>query len=116
MRYGIVRHMARNTSAKNATAVLLLHEKIVFADGAIAELVIRKLPRATPDRRHGLKYRLYFGRHGKCLVRYDNESGKDDHRHVLAREESYRFVSISKLRQDFDADIQEYGGSDEEKD
>ncbi|MGH8524670.1 MAG: toxin-antitoxin system TumE family protein, partial [Gammaproteobacteria bacterium] len=28
-----------------------------------------------------LKYRLYCGRGGRCLVRYDNETGKGDHRH-----------------------------------
>jgi hypothetical protein len=108
--------MARNTTAKTAKAALLLHEKLIFSDGAIAELIIWKLPRATPDRRHGLKYRLYFGRHGKCLVRYDNESGKGDHRHVLGREEAYRFISAARLRRGFEADIRAHGGNNEAKD
>ena len=95
---------------KTINATLLLHEKFVLADGAIVELVIWNLPRATADRPHGLKYRLYFGRDGKCLVRYDNESGKGDHRHVKGREASYQFVSVEKLRQDFAADILKYGG------
>src|ERR1700686_2296811 len=81
--YGIVGHMA--TKATRAT--LLFHEKVVRADGSIIELIIWRLPRATGDRRHGLKYRLYYGRGGKCLVRYDNEAGKGDHRHVEGREE-----------------------------
>lgn len=97
-------------------ARLVLHEKIVRADGGIIELVIWHLARPTPDRPHGIKYRLYFGREGKCLVRYDNESGKGDHRHVMGREEQYRFVSVSRLRQDFEADIRTYGGSDEKED
>ncbi|HEX7329756.1 MAG TPA: DUF6516 family protein [Casimicrobiaceae bacterium] len=68
------------------------------------------------DRPHGPKYRLYCGRSGKCLVRYDNERGKGDHRHIEGREEPYRFVSVARLRHDFEADIQRYGGEDEEED
>jgi hypothetical protein len=47
----------------------------------LVEMVIWTLPRASNDRPHGLKYRLYCGRDGNCLVRYDNETGKSDHRH-----------------------------------
>src|SRR6266536_2597747 len=97
-------------------AVLLLHEKVVREDGGIVELVIWKLPQATPDRPHGLKYRLYFGRDGKCLVRYDNEAGKGDHRHVMDREHAYQFVSVERLRSDFEADVRRYGGKHEKKD
>lgn len=68
--------------------------------------------RATPDRRHALKYRLYFSRGKKCLVRYDNEAGKGDQRHVMGREEPYRFASVAKLRRDFEADIQKCGDGD----
>jgi len=92
----------------------VLDEKIVRDDGAIVELVIWQLPRATPDRPHALKYRLYFGRGGKCLVRYDNETGKGDHRHVRGRLMPYRFVSLTRLRRDFEADVRRYGGEDEE--
>ena len=102
-------------AAKTTTATLLFHEKLLRADGAIIELVIWRLPRVTPERRHGLKYRLYFGRGGKCLVRYDNEVGKGDHRHVKGREEPYRFVSVAKLRRDFEADVRKYGGCNEEE-
>ena len=103
-------------AVKATRATLLFHEKVVRTDGSIIELIIWRLPRTTPDRRHGLKYRLYYGRAGKCLVRYDNESGKGDHRHVRGHEESYRFVSVAKLLRDFEADIRKYGGDDEEKD
>ncbi len=110
--YGILSHMA--TSARRA--VLVLHEKIVRNDGAIVELVIWQSPRATSDRPHALKYRLYFGRGGKCLVRYDNEAGKGNHRHVRGKETPYRFVSLAKLRRDFESDIRKHGGEDEEED
>ena len=50
-------------------------------DGVTVEMVIWALPRAAAERAHGLKYRLYCGRGRICLVRYDNEAGKGDHRH-----------------------------------
>lgn len=34
----------------------------------------------------------------------------------MGREEPYRFVSVAKLRRDFEADIQKYGRSDEKED
>jgi hypothetical protein len=98
-----------------SSATLLFHEKVERADGSIAELIIWRLPSPTPDRPHALKYRLYYGRGGVCLVRYDNESGKGDHRHVREHEEPYRFVSVEKLRQDFEADIRRMGGGNETK-
>ncbi|MGH8865340.1 MAG: toxin-antitoxin system TumE family protein [Burkholderiales bacterium] len=48
--------------------------------------------------------RLYCGRGGRCLVRYDNETGKGDHRHYGTHQEGYRFVSLERLIQDFRAD------------
>jgi hypothetical protein len=38
-------------------------------------------------------------------LRYDNEAGKGDHKHVDGREQSYTFVSIRKLRVDFWNDV-----------
>lgn len=108
----MISHMA----IKATKATLLLHEKVIFVDGSLVELVIWRLPRSTSDRPHGLKYRLYFGREGKCLVRYDNESGKGDHRHIGDSETPYRFVSVEKLRQDFEADIRRYGYGKAKKD
>jgi hypothetical protein len=109
----MARKAARGARAK---AILVLHEKVVRKDGTVIELVMWRLPKATPDRPHGIKYRLYYGRGSSCLVRYDNESGKGDHRHVLGREEPYEFVSVSKLRHDFESDIARYGDGDEKED
>jgi hypothetical protein len=39
-------------------------------------MVIWALPAASDERHHGLKYRLYCGEPGRCIVRYDNEAGK----------------------------------------
>ena len=55
-------------------------------DGVTVERVVWVLTRPSAERPHGLKYRLYCGRGGRCLVRYDNEAGKGDHRHHGDRE------------------------------
>ena len=89
-----------------AKAALHHHSKLTYPDGAIREMILWKLPTRTPDRPHSLKYRLYYGlADGACLVRYDNESGKGDHRHYRGRERPYRFLGVEVLVQDFLADI-----------
>ena len=92
-------------------AKLIYRSRLVYPDGAIREMVIWQLPEKSPDRPHGLKYRLYYGdARGKCLVRYDNESGKGDHRHFQGKEEEYVFMSVEKLVGDFQKDIDQVRG------
>jgi hypothetical protein len=65
-----------------------------------------KLDRAIAGCEHPFKYRLFFGRaDGTCLVRYDNEQGKGDHKHIGHREQPYRFTGIEALLTDFAADV-----------
>jgi len=88
-------------------ARLLDRGKYIHLDGAVREMVLWQLPRKTPDRPHGLKYRLFYGfRGGTCLVRFDNESGKGDHKNVGSREERYRFIDVETLVADFLAEIE----------
>jgi len=56
-------------------------------------------------RRTKFKYRLAFVVDGICVLRYDNEAGKGDHRHVGADESAYTFTTIDQLLADFWADI-----------
>ena len=77
----------------------------------VIEMVLWQLPKATPDRPHGIKYRLYLGRESKNLVRYDNETGKGDHRHVGPDEAEgpYVFTTIGQLIADFRAECISFG-------
>ena len=96
-------------------ATLILHEKLVLPDNSIIEIVIWKLPNATRDRPHGLKYRLFFGSPaGECLVRYDNETGKGDHIHNGVEEIEYKFETVQKLRLDFWHDVKRMVGYERE--
>jgi hypothetical protein len=88
-------------------ARLVYREKYVYSDGAIREMILWQLPKRTGERPHGLKYRLYYGLDdGTCIVRYDNETGKGDHRHTPEGEEPYQFTEVETLVADFLADIE----------
>jgi hypothetical protein len=80
------------------------------ADGTIIDIKIWQLPDATPERPHGLKYSLFYGRAGTRIVGYDNETGKGDHRHYGSREEAYEFAGMERLMQDFFADVAKQRG------
>jgi Family of unknown function (DUF6516) len=86
-------------------ASLLDDRKFVLDSGEIIQIRIWRLPHATQERRHGLKYSLFFGRPGERIIGYDNEAGKGDHRHYRGKEERYVFVSLERLVADFEADI-----------
>ncbi len=86
-------------------AIKLFHDKATLPDGSIVEMTIWQLATANPQRPHGLKYSLYYGRADKRLVGYDNERGKGDHKHIEEREMRYRFVSVEQLVADFLADV-----------
>jgi hypothetical protein len=78
-----------------------VRERILLRQDAFLELVLWRLPAPLPGSAHAFKYRLAFVKAGKCLVRYDNEAGKGDHRHVRGRETRYRFQTPEQLIQDF---------------
>ena len=80
--------------------------KEVRDDGSVVELVVWRLAQPLSPCVHPYKYRLYFGADGQCRVRYDNERGKGDHRHVNNVEEAYQFVSMSQLLDDFQHDVE----------
>ena len=77
-------------------------------DGTLVEVVIWELPDSLPPCEHRFKYRLFYGRPGEERVRYDNERGKGDHRHFSGVESPYKFVSLNRLLDDFEHDIQNW--------
>jgi hypothetical protein len=85
----------------NMKAALLLKERLPFGAKSFAELVIWRLPKPAPGSAHPYKYRLAFIVADEYVLRYDNEAGKGDHKHTLAREQAYAFKSPEKLVEDF---------------
>ena len=92
-------------------AALIIRDRLLFADGYILEIVVWSLPVPVPGSAHRLKYRLFYGPPGRRIIGYDNERGKGDHRHRHGREEPYRFVSLERLLEDFEADVTEERGT-----
>ena len=90
-------------------AELLLRERRVLEAGFI-EVIVWRLPQPLGGSTHSIKYRLAYVVANQCVLRYDNEAGKGDHRHVGERETPYKFVSIDQLLDDFWADVAAWKG------
>ena len=86
-------------------AIELVRTRIAFSETAFAELVLWQVPKPVAGSAHGFKYRLAYVVSGVCVVRYDNEVGKGDHRHFNGKESSYNFKTQDKLIADFQRDI-----------
>ena len=89
----------------NMQAALLVRRRVVLAPDSFAEVVIWRVPQRVAPSTHDFKYRLVYVVAGECVIRYDNEQGKGDHRHVGAVETLYVFSTPDQLMADFMADI-----------
>jgi hypothetical protein len=88
---------------------LIYQSKLIYPDGAVQKMIIWQLPQKSHSTLHDLKYRLYYGDvKGRSLVRYDNETGKGDHKHINNKEEVYHFSTVEKLVEDFQKDINKF--------
>jgi len=92
----------------NMQAKQLLKSREVLSETSFVERVVWLLPEPIAGSLHGLKYRLAFVVDGVCVVRYDNERGKGDHRHVGGVEMAYTFTTPECLLADFWNDVQEW--------
>ncbi|MBI5142008.1 MAG: hypothetical protein HZA20_07420 [Nitrospirae bacterium] len=86
-------------------AVELVRTRITCSESAFAELVLWRLPEAVEGSSHEYKFRLAYIVSGECVLRYDNEAGKGDHRHFNGKESAYVFTTPDQLIADFQQDI-----------
>lgn len=93
-------------------AALLTQTRVAYTDSCFAEIVVWEVPYPLAGSAHSYKYRLAFVVDGVCVLRYDNEPGKGDHRHTLDGEARYRFLSLDRLFADFDRDIRRFKHED----
>ena len=90
----------------NMPAELVIDERHPFPDGiSFAHIRIWKVPQPVEGSGHCYKYSLVYVVEGRCVLRYDNERGKGDHRHWNDSETDYAFTSMEKLLADFRDDI-----------
>ena len=64
---------------------------------------------------HSFKYRLAFVVEDVCIIRYDNEAGKGNHKHLGEREVPYPFTGLRQLVDDFLADVAYWGQTHEHR-
>jgi hypothetical protein len=89
-------------------AVSILRERIALDDDRFVELVVWRLPKPLSGSAHGFKYRLALVCDGICVMRYDNEAGKGDHKHIGEVECEYVFSGLGQLQADFWNDVEQW--------
>lgn len=89
-------------------ATELFRQRIVYAENRFAELVLWRLPKPAAGSTHFFKYRLAYVVNEVCVLRYDNEAGKGDHRHWNGKESDDQFSDPDQLLADFQSDIERW--------
>ena len=89
-------------------AELLLRTRLALSETAFVEIVIWRVPKPVRGSPHNFKYRLALVSGDVCVLRYDNEAGKGDHKHVGDQEVLVDFTDLDQLQADFWADVMEW--------
>lgn len=86
----------------------LLRERHQVTSDSFVELRVWRVPLSVPGSGHDYKYALAYVVEGHCVIRYDNEAGKGDHRHVGEMETPYAFTTPAQLLADFWSDVDQW--------
>jgi hypothetical protein len=86
-------------------AELLMRERLILSRRAFVEIVIWKVPQPLRASRHPFKYSLAYVANQRCAIRFDNETGKGDHKHLDEIEAPYIFSNLDSLQADFWAEV-----------
>ncbi|MEM5405891.1 MULTISPECIES: toxin-antitoxin system TumE family protein [Paraburkholderia] len=92
-------------------ATLLLKERLVVDAQSFAAALIWQVPHPVPGSTHLFKYSLAYIVRTVCVLRYDNERGKGDHRHIGDVETPYVFTTPEQLLADFWSDVDQWRAS-----
>ena len=82
-----------------------MRERLILSRRAFVEIVIWKLPQPLAESRHVFKYRLAYIANQRCVLRFDNEAGKGDHKLLDEIEAPYIFSNLDTLQADFWAEV-----------
>lgn len=86
-------------------ATQLFSRRVSVTEGVFAEMVLWLLPGPARASKHSYKYRLALVADGVCVMPYDNEAGKGDHKHIGDRELPYSFTDVDALLADVQTDV-----------
>jgi uncharacterized protein DUF6516 len=87
------------------SAELLLDDRFALDERSFVQIKVWKLPKPVDGSTHDMKYSLAYVVDGVSVLRYDNEAGKGDHRHVRGIETPYDFKDLDALQVDFWKDV-----------
>lgn len=87
-------------------ATLIQKSRTNLTDEIFVETAVWLLPSPVLGSTHKFKYRLALVVQGECVLRYDNERGKGDHRHIGEREERFEFTTLKALHAAFNQDVE----------
>ena len=87
------------------TAKRLFKTRKSISDAVFFEISIWLVPVPLAGSRHLYKYRLALVSDLQCVLRYDNEVGKGDHKHFGRKQVEYNFKDVDTLLRDFHADV-----------
>ena len=91
-----------------AKARSIMDDRIVLGERTFVELVVWEVPIPLRGSTHQYKYRLALVSKDDCQLRYDNEAGKGDHKHIGSTETPYQFQSLAQLENDFWEDVERW--------
>jgi hypothetical protein len=86
----------------------LLNERHQLDAVSFVELRIWRVLKSVKGSTHDLKYALAYVVDSVCVLRYDNEAGKGDHRHIGGVETAYAFTTPAALLADFWKDVDQW--------
>jgi hypothetical protein len=89
-------------------AQLLVSRRTSIGESVFVETVLWLAPAPLRGSWHSYKYRLALIADGVCVLRYDNEAGKGDHKHIGDREILYHFANVDVLLDDFRSDVRSW--------
>ncbi|WP_339058466.1 toxin-antitoxin system TumE family protein [Candidatus Regiella endosymbiont of Tuberolachnus salignus] len=79
-----------------------------FYEHSFIEMVVWRVDPPVKASQHSYKYRLAYIEKGVCVLRYDNEAGKGDHKHIGSQESPIIFNDAAQLVSDFRAEVEKY--------
>jgi hypothetical protein len=89
-----------------AKALLLRRRRLELKEGLFVEELVWRVPTPVRGSLHEYKYSLALVDHDECILRYDNEAGKGDHRHFSGKETPLVFTDIDDLIAMFARDVE----------
>ena len=86
----------------------IFSRRVVLTRTTFVEIVVWEVPEPLDGSNHCYKYSLALVCKGICVMRYDNEAGKGDHRHLGEDEYPYQFTDVDQLIHDFLEDVRRW--------